>query len=115
MYIYGSGYVVKLVWLFTWAHLYKKFNETMGVFGEDSEMVLQDQDITLPTDKMVKTCSIWYIKACINMFDAFQMKSDQKRMWCGLGGREHSTNEMAVPTYDSMNLAEYLIDKSDRM
>ena len=82
-------------------------------YGRRSEVVVEHQDIfDQPVDEMVRIISSHYLRAWVNMFYSLVLLSDRIRE---RKDSQEACDEDSVMTYDTMDLAEYLVDATDGM
>ena len=82
-------------------------------YGRRGEVLMEHQDIfDQPVEEMVKSKSPHYLLAWTNMFYALVLLSDRKTQRTG---NDIVDAEESVATFDTMDLAEYLVDATDGM
>ena len=82
-------------------------------YGRRGDIVVEHQDIfDQPVEEMVSTRSHHYLRAWINMFYSLVLLSDRMRQ-----RRDPHRESVGVSTvtYDTLDLAEYLVDATDGM
>ena len=82
-------------------------------YGRRGEVVIEHQDIfDEPLEEMLRDRSVHYLRAWVNMFYSLVLLSDRIR---GRRGQREVQDDSSVDTFDTMDLAEYLVDATDGM
>ena len=82
-------------------------------YGRRGEIVIEHQDIfQQAVEEMINTRSPHYLRAWINMFYSLVLLSDRIRSRRGPSEEEEVES---VATFDTIDLAEYLVDATDGM